>query len=182
MGTNRSLICPRGRIATLLPLGCLCAGMLLLAAMTAVAQDAPKAPAPTEERDFFGRIFHWFGEQAAGLSSNLQSAGSQVQNFGHEAGVAAKSTVNTVKDAGDAVARIPNARVISGHEKCAIAPNGAPDCVSAAMSLCKAKGFESGKSVDMTTAEVCPPKVLLSGRSTDAQCHDETFVSRVLCQ
>ena len=68
------------------------------------------------------------------------------------------------------------------HEKCPIAPNGAPDCIPVATNLCKAKGFESGKSADMTTAEVCPPQVLLSGRNTGPGCHDETFVSRVLCQ
>jgi hypothetical protein len=50
------------------------------------------------------------------------------------------------------------------------------------MAVCKAKGFESGKSLDMTTAEVCPPKVLLSGRNSGAECRDETFVSRALCQ
>jgi hypothetical protein len=48
--------------------------------------------------------------------------------------------------------------------------------------MCKAKGFDSGKSIDMTTAEVCPPKVLLSGRSSGPGCRNETFVSRVLCQ
>jgi hypothetical protein len=54
--------------------------------------------------------------------------------------------------------------------------------VAAANSVCKAKGFGSGKSVDMTTAEVCPPKVLLSGRTSGPDCRTETFVSRVLCQ
>jgi hypothetical protein len=35
----------------------------------------------------------------------------------------------------------------------------------------------------MTTAEVCPPKVLLSGRTgAVGECRDETFVSRALCQ
>ena len=47
---------------------------------------------------------------------------------------------------------------------------------------CKAKGFQAGKSADMTTAEVCPPKVLLSGRNSGPECHDETFVSRIICQ
>jgi hypothetical protein len=72
--------------------------------------------------------------------------------------------------------------VIVGHEKCKNAPNGAPDCVAAANTMCKAQGFDSGKSVDMTTHEVCPPKVLLSGRSSGSECRNETFVSRVLCQ
>ena len=185
MGTNRNRTCLRKRIVAAPFVACFCAGALLLAAVTAVtAQDAakPNVPAQTEEPGFFGRIFHWFGEQATKFNSNLKSAGSQVDTFGREAGVAAKSTVDAAKDAADALARIPGARVLPVHEKCTVAPNGAPDCVSVATNLCKTKGFQSGKSVDMTTAEVCPPQVLLSGRSSGPECHDETFVSRVLCQ
>ena len=105
-----------------------------------------------------------------------------MENFGHEAGIAAKTTVETAKDAADAVARHSRARVVTGHEKCKIAPNGAPDCVAAANALCKAKGFGSGKSVDMTTAEVCPAQVYLAGRNSGPGCRTETFVSRALCQ
>ena len=71
---------------------------------------------------------------------------------------------------------------MSGHAKCVNAPNGAPDCWAAANALCKDKGFESGKSLDMTTAEVCPAKAMISGRPAPGECHDETFVSRALCQ
>jgi hypothetical protein len=143
--------------------------MLLMSALAAAQDGSSKPP---ESPGFFGSIVHWFG-------STFSDAGKKVANFGHEAGVAAKSTVDTAKDAAGAVARIPGVRVITGHEKCQNAPNGAPDCQAAAMSLCKAKGFDSGKSMDMTTAEVCSPKVLLSGRG---ECKDETFVSRALCQ
>lgn len=160
---------------------------MLLVAVTALAQDAakpaaPPAASPPASHGFFDTILHWFGSQSAKFNSNLKDAGSQVENFGREAGIAAKSTVDTAKGAADAVARMSSARVLNGHEKCTVAPNGAPDCVSAATNICKAKGFNSGKSLDMTTAEVCPPQVLLSGRSSGPECHDETFVSRVLCQ
>ena len=140
----------------------LCAGLLVVLAVSAMAQDGPKAGAttPAQERDFFGKVWHWFGEQASNFNSGLKNAGSQVDNFGREAGVAAKSTVDVAKDAADAVARIPKTSVVTVHEKCPVAPNGAPDCVSVAMNFCKAKGFQSGKSVDMTTAEICPPQVL----------------------
>lgn len=182
MGHDRHLIHPRRH--GLLFAG-LCAVALMLAAADAAAQGTvtPSPPPQTEESpDFFSRIFHWFGRQADNFNSNLKDAGSQVNNFGREAGIAARSTVDAAKDAAGAVVRIPNTRVINGHEKCAVAPNGAPDCVTAANKICKAKGFESGKSLDMTTAEVCPPKVLLSGRNSPSECHDETFVSRALCQ
>jgi hypothetical protein len=54
--------------------------------------------------------------------------------------------------------------------------------VVAANAICKTKGFASGKSVDMTTAEICPAQVYISGRNSGEGCHTETFVSRALCQ
>jgi hypothetical protein len=153
---------------------CLAVFAILISAVA--AQEAK----PKEEPGFFESIADWLDRN---VGSAFQGAGKQVETFGHEAGVAAKTTVNTAKDAAGAVARIPAARVMSGHEKCVNAPNGAPDCLGAAERLCKAKGFESGKSLDMTTAEVCPPKVMLQGRTgAPGECRDETFVSRALCQ
>jgi len=182
MGTERISLPPHASRASSV-LALICAGALTLSAVVAVAQDTkPGPPAQTEERGFFGTIFHWFDRQASDFNSNIKGAGSQIENFGREAGIAAKTTVDTAKDAAGAVAKIPGVRVVTGHEKCALAPNGAPDCIAAATNMCKVKGFDSGKSLDMTTAEVCPPKVLLSGRNGGAECHDETFVSRVLCQ
>ena len=150
---------------------CLVVLALVMSAM-AVAQEVK----PREEPGLFDGIARWFDETFSG-------AGKQVENFGHEAGIAAKTTVDNAKNAAGAVARIPAARVMSGHEKCRNAPNGAPDCVAAAERLCKGNGFDTGKSVDMTTAEICSPKVMLSGRTgAVGECRDETFVSRALCQ
>jgi len=165
-------------------LACVCAGALLLSAVPALAQDgaASNARASSEEPGFFDGIVQWFDRQTSKIGSGFKDAGSQVENFGREAGVAAKTTVEGAKGAADTVVRIPAARVVSGHEKCKVAPNGAPDCVAAVNAMCKAKGFESGKSVDTTTAEVCPAQVYLSGRSSGPGCHSETFVSRVICQ
>ena len=149
------------------------AGTVMLMSALAAAQEP--APKPAESPGFFGTIANWFG-------STFQQAGKGVATFGHEAGVAAKTTVEGAKDAAGAVARIPAARVVTGHEKCQNAPNGAPDCVAAATAMCKAKGFDSGKSADMTTADVCPAQVYLAGRSSGPGCRTETFVSRALCQ
>lgn len=154
---------------------CMMMCALLVSAM-AVAQETK----PREEPGLFDGVVNWFDRN---IGSVFQGAGKEVENFGREAGVAAKTTVDGAKDAAGAVARIPAARVMTGHEKCRNAPNGAPDCVAAAVALCKAKGFEGGKSVDMTTAEVCSPRVMLQGRTgAPGECHDETFVSRALCQ
>ena len=184
MGTNRISHPRTARTAVWSLLACVCAGAILLTAALALAQErsASNARASAEEPGFFGGVARWFDRQASKIGSGFKDAGSQVENFGHEAGVAAKTTVEGAKDAAGAVVRLPSARVISGHEKCKVAPNGAPDCVAAANAMCKTKGFESGKSVDMTTAEVCPAQVYLSGRNSGAGCHTETFVSRVLCQ
>jgi hypothetical protein len=159
------------------------AGAILLAATLALAQDGgDSAPAAAEKPGFFGAIGRWFDDQTSTLGSHLKGARTGVENLGTEAGVAAKTTVEGAKDAAGAVTRIPTSRVFTGHEKCDSAPNGAPDCVIAANAICKTNGFESGKSVDTTTTEVCPPQVYLSGRSGGSECRKETFVSRALCQ
>lgn len=158
---------------------------LSLASGLAAAQERQpprNEVAPKSEPGLLESVGRWFEEQGGKIGSTFKDAGRKVETFGHEAGVAAKTTVEGAKDAAGAVARIPAARVISGHEKCQNAPNGAPDCVAAATRMCKAKGFESGKSADMTTADVCPAQVYLSGRSSGAGCRTETFVSRALCQ
>ena len=183
MGIDRNLNSRKRRADASSLRACVCAGAILLAAATAFAQEGSKNNSQAAETPgFFSSIGRWFDEQAAKFSSNMKDARSNVENFGREAGVAAKTTVDTAKDAAGAVARIPGTRVITGHEKCQNAPNGAPDCVAAAVTMCKAKGFQSGKSADMTTAEVCPAQVYLSGRSSGEGCHTETFVSRALCQ
>ena len=178
MGTNRISKYCTGRTATSSLLACLGAGAILFTAALAFAQDSE----PAQERGLFGNITRWVDEQASKLGSHFRGARSGVEYVGHEAGIAAKTTVEGAKDAAGAVTRIPTSRVFTGHEKCASAPNGAPDCVIAANAICKTNGFESGKSVDSTTTEVCPPQVYLSGRSSGSECHKETFVSRALCQ
>ncbi len=161
--------------------GGLFACAVILTSALAVAEDAPKGPAP-EQSGFFATIGQWFDQTADNFNASVRHIRERFQNMGHEAGVAAKSTVDNAKDAADAVTRIPGTRVITGHEKCRVAPNGAPDCIAAAFAICQVKGFKTGKSVDMTTAEVCPTEVYLAGRSSGPGCHTETFVSRALCQ
>ena len=166
------------RAALALRAGILMIGLVMTSTL-AMAQDRRAAET---EPGFFESIGHWFEVQGDKFKSSFKDAGKSVENFGNEAAVAAKSTMEGAKDAAGAVARFPTARVVDGHEKCKNAPNGAPDCVTAATAMCKAKGFESGKSADMTTAEVCPPQVYLTGRNSGPGCKTETFVSRALCQ
>ncbi|HXZ45241.1 MAG TPA: hypothetical protein VEH02_00740 [Pseudolabrys sp.] len=159
------------------------AAVLVLASALAAAQDATTPDQKARESEgFFASVSRWFKEHTATVSSSFDDARKKVESFGSTAGDAAKTTMQGAKDAAGAVARIPAARAISGHEKCQLAVNGVPDCVAAATAMCKAKGFDSGSSLDMTTAEVCPPKVYMSGRTSSDECKMETFVSRAFCQ
>lgn len=166
----------RGVVVTLLFVCC-----AVIAEAQAPAPPAAQPPA-RQEPGVLESIGRWLDRQSSNLTSSFKDAGKGVQNFGREAGTAAQTTVEGAKDAAGAVVRIPAARVVTGHEVCKVAPNGAPDCVAAATAMCKARGFENGTSADMTTADVCPAKVYLSGRNSGPECRTETFVSRALCQ
>lgn len=178
MGTKQALkVCRTGSFVWLFAI------VLVLMSALALAQDAaPSTEARQEDAGFFAAVGRWFSQQSASVNSTFKDARQKVEGFSQEAGAAAKSTVEGAKDAAGAVARIPGVRTVSGHEKCQVAPNGAPDCVAAANAICKTKGFDSGRSLDMTTAEICPPKVWMAGRSTGPECRTETFVSRAVCQ
>jgi hypothetical protein len=186
MDIKRSLTVSRKKTAAAQTLACALAAAVILMSALAAAQDATapeqKSQSPNDGGGFIAAVSRWFKDQGASVNSSFESARKKVEGMSRDAGDAAKSTVEGAKDAAGAVARIPAARAVSGHEKCQLAPNGAPDCVAAASTMCKAKGFDSGKSLDMTTAEVCPAKVYMSGRSTGPECSTETFVSRAFCQ
>jgi len=179
MGRIRTSAFRANRKASFSALALLFAAGLIFTSALALAQDMAPNQKTEQGEGFFAAVSRWFAEQSANVSTSFKDTRKKVESFGDEA---AKTTVEGAKDAAGAVARIPAARAVSGHEKCQLAPNGAPDCVAAANIMCKAKGFDSGKSLDMTTAEVCPPKVWMAGRSTGPECRTETFVSRALCQ
>lgn len=179
MGAIRTIVGSQRRVAIVALT--LCAG-----AVVAFAQQ-PAEPPPAAAHEFkfdpLGSIARWLDELFAKLGSNFKTAKGTVDNFNREAGVAAKTTADAARDAADAVVRLPNARTISGHQTCVVASNGGPDCVTAAMTMCKAQGYKSGKSVDMTSAEECPAAVMLGRRPAEAgECKTVTFVTRSLCQ
>ena len=139
------------------------AGVVLTSAL-AFAQE----PVPAEKPGLFGTVSDWF-------VSTFKGAGKHVGDF-------SGATYDTAKGAADVVTSIPGTRVVSGHEVCPVADNGAPDCVIAALTICKAKGFSSGKSLNMVSAQKCPVEAYLARDIKDSACHTETFVSRALCQ
>jgi len=175
---------------------CLVAGLML--APCAWAQDAAPPPAPPQQKPgVFESIGRWFDNGASNFRDHLRGAKRRMDELGDDAAAnnkaisdqaakmgqgaadvgkgAADATVNAM----GAVAKLPTARMMSGRERCIAAPNGAPDCVSAAEALCRKHGFTSGKSMDFTSAEECPVRTLL-GQSNE--CTTVTFISRAMCQ
>jgi hypothetical protein len=175
-----------GTRTTLAALGLL---LVQLAAATAVAQQpesaeaAPPAqparpglPTPPEVIGAIGRL----------IDRSISNVGAGVKGAGETLGSATSAAGDLAKEVTDAagtVARLPLSNVASGWERCVIAPNGAPDCVAASVTLCKTKGFARGASLDITSARKCPASAWLQGRTpSDAECVNESFVSRAICQ
>jgi hypothetical protein len=148
--------------------------------------DAPSAPpkaglpTPPEVIGAIGRfIDQSITNLGAGVDAGVKGAGETLGGATGAAGDLAKG----VTDAAGTVARLPLSNVATGWERCAVAPNGAPDCNVASLALCRAKGFQRGNSLDITSARKCPAQVWLQGRQpNDGECVDESFVSRAICQ
>jgi len=181
----------------------------LLSAPLVFAQDAapppdgaaptPPPPAPAPKPGVFEAIGHWFDQGASSFRDHLRGAKRKMDDLGDDAvantkgfsdqaaqagksaAEAGKSAAEATKNAVDAVAKLPTARMMSGRERCINAPNGAPDCVAAAEALCRKHGYTSGKSMDFTSAEECPPRTLL-GQAPREECTTVTFISRAMCQ
>jgi hypothetical protein len=179
---------------------------LVLAQSVVPPPEPPPAAQPASKPSFFEAVGRWFdqagtdfrdhlrgakrrmdevGDEAAANSRQLGDRAAEVGKGAAEVGKGAaevgKSAAEATKNAFDAVAKLPTARVVQGRERCVTAPNGAPDCLAAAEALCRKNGYATGKSMDFTSAEQCPPKVLLGQASRD-QCETVTFISRAMCQ
>jgi hypothetical protein len=137
-------------------------------------------PTPPEVIGAIGRfIDQSITNVGAGVGASVKGAGETLGGATSAAGDLAKG----MTDAAGTVARLPLSNVVSGWERCAIAPNGAPDCVVASTTLCKSKGFARGNSIDITSARKCPASAWLQGRTpSDAECVNESFVARAICQ
>ena len=49
--------------------------------------------------------------------------------------------------------------------------------------MCRSKGFENGRSLDVQSEQKCPTEAWLNGRKpTDADCRVDSYVTRALCQ
>jgi len=136
----------------------------------------PMLPTPQETLGAIGRLID---QSISGVNAGVKGAGETLGATTDAAGELAKG----VTDAAGTVARLPATNVVSGHELCVPAPNGAPDCTGASVALCRSKGFQRGNSLDITSAFKCPAQMWREGRAPNPQeCRDESFVSRAICQ
>jgi hypothetical protein len=167
------------RILTVTICALVCTGSLALTSPRAVAQSEAKP----ERSDVIGNVGRWFDRSVTSIGDYFKSAGKNIDNFNREAGVAAKTTAGAAVDAADAVAKIPKTRVVTGHQSCPLADNGAPDCAAGATKLCQARGMKAGTSLDVTSARDCKlPQRLSQAEAGKRECTDVTFVTRAMCQ
>ncbi|MEX0753308.1 MAG: hypothetical protein WD073_10350 [Xanthobacteraceae bacterium] len=170
---------------------------------------APPETARGDEPGMFKSVGRWFQDSFDLFKSGIQGAGDKLGNLGGRAEGAAKDAAEVAKDAAksatdaakgaakgaanvargaaknaaDTVARLPGTRVFDARERCAVAPNGAPDCRAAANAICRREGFDSGTSLDIQSAQKCPARIWLSGRSpAPGECEVESFVTRAVCR
>jgi hypothetical protein len=154
----------------------------------------PPQPAAVNRPGFLHELGHWWDTSITYFSAKTKDARGKFEDFNKTSNEAAKSAaaatqeamknaVDASKDAAGAIVRLPNTRVVEVRERCEPAPNGAPDCPAAAASACRAKGFNSGRPLDVRSAEACPPAIVLSGRTpVEGECPVETVVLRAVCQ
>lgn len=156
--------------------------------LTLPPQPAPPdaAEAPTLKRGFLNDLGRWWDEFAASFKAKMKEQQSKLDDFNKKSADAAKgaadATSQAVKNAADAVVRLPTSRVIEIQEICPLAGNGAADCAVAATKACKGKGFSAGQPLDVRTAEKCTNSLWMSGQPASNDCPIETVVLRAACQ
>ncbi len=145
-------------------------------------QPAPPQPGAKPEPGVLESIGRFFDQGASSFREHIGRARERVDDFNSQARATGQGAIDVTRDAVGAVVSLPSARMVQGRQVCPVAANGAPDCQSAAERLCKEKGFSTGKSMDFTSSERCPPRVWVSGRKAEGECTTETFISRAICQ
>jgi hypothetical protein len=132
----------------------------------------PAQPPPAEKPGFVYEFGRWWDSAHGGANGAAEATQD-----------ALKHAAEATKDAATALMQIPGGRFIEVHQRCAPAPNGAPDCRSAAASACRAKGFHDGNPINVQSSQNCPPAVWMSGREPGpGECPQETDVLMVACR
>ncbi|MCC6890945.1 MAG: hypothetical protein IT536_20650 [Hyphomicrobiales bacterium] len=132
---------------------------------------APDAPASFRP-GFLNALGRLFGDSKSTVDSQIKSTQETLGTFGSQA-----------RDAAGAVTAVPGTRIVTGRQLCPAAANGAPDCHQGVEALCRSKGFQSGRSLEVSSSQRCPARVWIAGRQPkEGECRMETYVTRALCQ
>jgi hypothetical protein len=147
-------------------------------------QAESAAPPPPKKEGFFDALGKWWDQSAADFDANLKKMKSDIEAANERNAKALREATQgaatATKEATEALSKLPVTRVVEGRERCALAPNGSPDCGPAAEQICKAKGFKTGQSANIESARKCSARALLTRNEQD--CTNETIVTRAACQ
>lgn len=147
------------------------------------AQPVQSAPPPKKE-GFFDALGKWWDQSAADFDANLKKMKTSIEAANERNAKAVREATQgaatATKDATEALSKLSTTRIVEGKERCAVAPNGSPDCGPAAEAICKAKGYKTGQSANIESARKCSARALLT--RNDADCTNETIVTRAACQ
>jgi hypothetical protein len=165
--------------------------------VAAPGQPAPQAngafptqpPPPGEKPGFIYAFGRWWDDtrgKIGDLSKQQNGATGAAGGAPNDAAAATqdvlKGAAEATKKAATAIVRLPTARFVEVHQRCAVAPNGAPDCRSAAANVCRSKGFTDGHPINVQSSQDCPPAVWMSGREpAPGECPEETVVLMAAC-
>ena len=144
---------------------------------------AAQQPDPNYRPGFFGALNRWLGNSKDAIDSQFKKTQETLGSIGSEATGAAQGAAGIAQQAAGSVVALPLARIVNGRQVCPVAPNGAPDCQPAIDALCRGKGFQTGKSLEISSAQRCSARVWLYGTTAQkAECPVDTAVTRALCQ
>jgi len=166
------------------------------------AAQAPAAPSsgtglaesPANRPGFLHQLGVWWNDSFGDFGAKMRAAKDKIDDYNRKQDEAArqassatqqalKDAAQATKDAATAVVKLPTTRMFELTDRCAVAGNGAPDCQTTANNACRTKGFGTGRPLDVSTAQECPARVMLSGRPpVEGECHDVTTLLRVVCQ
>jgi hypothetical protein len=154
----------------------------------------PAQPSPANKPGFLHQLEVWWHDSFGDFDAKMKSAKDKLDDYNKQQDKATKETsaatqqalkdaAQATKDAATAVVKLPITRVFEFHDRCQVAGNGAPDCQTTATASCRAKGFESGQPLDISTSQECPARVMLSGRPpVEGECKDVTVILRAACR
>jgi hypothetical protein len=142
---------------------------------TAAGQPAQPNGSPSFAPALVDKLGDLIKDSVDGVKSSVDSLSSTVKGTGQTIQDLNQGTV-------DALSRLPVAGFVTGHTLCARADNGAPDCRLASDQLCQARGYKTGRGLDIETAQNCNPRVFLPGyQKKDGDCHIDNYVMRAAC-